>query len=259
MKDLIDIAIKAGIEASQSIVSNYQKDVEIQIKSDQSPVTEADIQSSKILEAILGETKLPIISEENDLPDYAIRKQYETYFLIDPLDGTKEFINKTGEFCVNIALVYNNTPTLGFIFDPINEKLLFGGSHINDLNYIDFNLKTIDKKKVTNTDSQTYRIITSHRADFKKLENFVREKHQVEKTSIITKGSALKFIDLTLGKADLYPRFGNTMEWDIAPGYAILNQIQGGIKALETNGEIFFNKENLLNPPFVAYNNLKYE
>ena len=260
MDKLIEIALLAGFKASKKVLEIYKKDFEINYKSDKSPVTEADLASSKIIEEELEVIGFPVISEENSIPDYEIRKNQKSYFLIDPIDGTKEFINKTGEFCINIALVENSIPTLGFIFDPLNNLVIFGGSYLDEARVCTFDLvkeklisQTVISPKSSSIQSEI-RLTTSRRANIELLKNNLVDLLEGKKITILTKGSALKFIDLALDNADVYPRFGNTMEWDIAPGFAILKQLGGTIKEWKTGKDMSFNKENLLNPPFIAYN-----
>ncbi|MCB0477169.1 MAG: 3'(2'),5'-bisphosphate nucleotidase CysQ [Crocinitomicaceae bacterium] len=261
MKDLVEIALQAGIEASEKILEIYHTDFDVYKKSDHSPVTDADLASTNILETQLAQFDIPIISEEKEIPLYEDRKKFDQYFLIDPLDGTKEFIGKTGEFCINIALVVKETPVLGFIFNPTEKEVLIGGSYTNEVVRYEFHsngkfhhVQTLSPTS-TNNKKDVVRLICSRRADFERLKFSAMDRFQTEKIEIITKGSALKFIDLAMDRADYYLRFGKTMEWDIAPGFAILKQLSGSIDHLDYNKPLSFNKENLLNPPFIAYNN----
>ncbi|MEZ4938356.1 MAG: 3'(2'),5'-bisphosphate nucleotidase CysQ [Crocinitomicaceae bacterium] len=257
---LIEKVINSGIKACFKILEIYHKDFEVYEKADLSPVTEADLASTKILEQGLSEIGLPIISEEKEIPPFETRKKFSSYFLIDPLDGTKEFIGKTDEFCINVALVKDNEPVLGFIFDPIERQVIFGGTFLDEVKLLEFNEHgTYSEKEFDISNSREendgLRFICSRRADIKRLKSSAQERFESEKIEIITKGSALKFIDLALGRADYYLRFGKTMEWDIAPGFAILKQLKGSIDHVDKNVPLEFNKENLLNPPFIAYKN----
>ena len=182
--------------------------------------------------------------------------------MIDPLDGTKEFINKTGEFCVNIALVENNIPTYGIIIDPCKSQVLYGGKYNNEVKVgtFDLNTKTIEEECRVNSNEkfsmQEATAIVSRRANKDKLQAHLISQLGLNKIQFLTKGSALKFIDLALGNADLYPRFGNTMEWDIASGFAILDVLKGSILEMKSGKTVQFNKSDLLNPPFIAYNSI---
>jgi 3'(2'), 5'-bisphosphate nucleotidase len=262
---IIKSCLNAGILASKKILEIYNKDFEVDYKEDKSPVTIADTSSSEIIERELASLNLPFISEENPIPDYSERKDYTNYFLVDPLDGTKEFVNRTGEFCVNIAYVENSIPVLGFLFDPLRNSVLYGGSYSNEVIYSEFNLETnsiVKSSVISNSDNHkedTIRLITSRRANFDRLENYASKMYGSKKTEFLTKGSALKFIDLAIGKADIYPRFGNTMEWDIAPGFAILKQLNGSINDMESGNDMKFNKVSLLNSHFIAFKGKKYE
>lgn len=261
MKELVEIAIQAGINASKAILEIYQEDFGVYQKEDRSPVTDADLKSTSIIESELSVLKLPIISEEKEIPVYSQRSGFNQFFMIDPLDGTKEFVGKTDEFCVNIALVENNEPTLGLIFNPLEQEFLVGGSYTNQVEHYDFNLNgSFSKRKSlepaeNRIEDEGIRLICSRRTDFERLKNNAQLLFPDQKIEIKTKGSALKFIDLALDRADYYLRYGKTMEWDIAPGFAILKQLNGSIDQFEERGPVKFNKENLLNPPFMAYNN----
>ena len=260
MKDIIEIALKAGVEASLAIMDIYQGDFGVYQKDDHSPVTDADLESTRIIEDRLSVFGFPIISEEKEIPSFQERKKFDKYFLIDPLDGTKEFVHKTGEFCVNIALVENNVPVLGYIFDPYSNRVVFGGNYTNQILHCDFNEngKVLERNIIQDTSvnelaENSVKLVCSRRADIERLKESARDLFNVDKIEIKTKGSALKFIDLALNKADVYLRYGKTMEWDIAPGFAILKYMNGTIGNLDDGNDLLFNKENLLNPPFMAY------
>lgn len=264
---LVEFSIGAGIEAALAVMDIYSKDFGVYIKEDKSPVTDADLESTKILESRLGKTGLPIISEENEIPDYSERRNYERYFLLDPIDGTKEFVNKTGEFCINIALVEKNIPTLGCIVNPSEGSLLIGGDLTGTIQEIRFDstgsILSHDflgaKSLQERIDEDVIRLTCSRRANESRLLDGAKDLFPNKNYEIKKKGSALKFIDLALNKADYYLRFGNTMEWDIAPGFAILNFLGGSIDDLDTNEPMRFNKEILLNSPFLAYNRKLHE
>ncbi len=264
---LLDLSIKAGIEASLAVMDVYTRDFGVYQKEDHSPVTDADLESTRIIESILAASQLPIISEEKELPPYEERKNFDSYFLIDPLDGTKEFVGRTGEFCINIALIENNVPVMGLIVDPSSNELLVGGDYNSEITRISFSPEGTIKSKEPlivdatnqNSPSDSLRLICSRRANENRLIESARDLFAVKNYEVKKKGSALKFIDLALNRADYYLRYGKTMEWDIAPGFAILKYLNGSIDELGTGKEIRFNKENLLNPPFLAYNKKLHE
>ena len=262
-KDYI-IAIEACIAAGKVIMEIYEKDFQIDFKNDNSPVTEADTAANSIIMQYLNKTHIPIISEENKQIPYSIRKQWTSYWLVDPLDGTKEFVNKNGEFTVNIALVKNGLPEFGVIYVPATKVLYFGDVSqqkvyritIDNSSYVisDIFKKASEIKPQHNL--SIIRVVGSKSHMNQDTLDFVenlRKKSQ-KKVEMITKGSSLKFCLIAEGSADVYPRFGPTMEWDTAAGQAIC--MATGIKVIDnsTDLEMQYNKENLLNAYFLVSN-----
>jgi len=249
------IAIEATIEASKEIMRIYSKPFDKALKKDGSPVTEADLASSRIISSFLSKSNIPIICEEIDVESYEKRKTWNSFWLVDPLDGTKEFINGNGEFAINIALLEKNEPIFGIVCSPVQELILLGGKEIgvfifnfNDAHNSDA-WQEINNKPINNPIT----IATSRRHSSSKDILFFHELQvKFGKTQFIEKGSALKFIDLALGKADLYPRFAPTMEWDTASGHAIISALGGVIIHPETRKSLTYNKEDLHNPHFIA-------
>jgi len=251
--DICNIAVRAGNE----ILNFYNKDIEVTHKDDSSPLTKADLASNKLIIDQLNNLDLgiPILSEES-LVDWKIRKKWSKYWLIDPLDGTKEFIKNNGEFTVNIALIQNNSPILGVVFVPAKSTLYFAlkkyGSFSLNTSLV---LNSLDEaKKITVTKkSNIVRVIGSRSHSNNTFTDWIDKKFP--NAEIVQAGSSLKFCLIAKGDADIYPRFGPTAEWDIAAGHIILNEAGGKILTLD-NKEIFYNeKESLLNPEFIASNN----
>ena len=251
--DICNIAVRAGNE----ILNFYNKDIEVTHKDDSSPLTKADLASNKLIIDQLNNLDLgiPILSEES-LVDWKIRKKWSKYWLIDPLDGTKEFIKNNGEFTVNIALIQNNSPILGVIFVPAKSTLYFAlkkyGSFSLNTSLV---LNSLDEaKKITVTKkSNIVRVIGSRSHSNNTFTDWIDKKFP--NAEIVQAGSSLKFCLIAKGDADIYPRFGPTAEWDIAAGHIILNEAGGKILTLD-NKEIFYNeKESVLNPEFIASNN----
>lgn len=251
--DICNIAVRAGNE----ILNFYNKDIEVTHKDDSSPLTKADLASNKLIIDQLNNLDLgiPILSEES-LVDWKIRKKWSKYWLIDPLDGTKEFIKNNGEFTVNIALIQNNSPILGVIFVPAKSTLYFAlkkyGSFSLNTSLV---LNSLDEaKKITVTKkSNIVRVIGSRSHSNNTFTDWIDKKFP--NAEIVQAGSSLKFCLIAKGDADIYPRFGPTSEWDIAAGHIILNEAGGKILTLD-NKEIFYNeKESVLNPEFIASNN----
>ena len=253
--DICNVAIQAGNE----ILNFYNNDIEVTHKEDLSPLTKADLASNKIILESLNNlnSNIPILSEES-LVDWSIRKNWKKYWLVDPLDGTKEFIKKNGEFTVNIALVENNNPTLGVIFVPAKSLLYFAeknkGSFKSNTKDILENLDGIQKIVVSDKTNRT-RIIGSRSHSNATFDNWVKEKFP--NADIVQAGSSLKFCLIAEGKADIYPRFGPTSEWDIAAGHIIVNEAGGKIRTFQNNSIKYNTKENIINPEFYAIGKIK--
>lgn len=257
IEELYPFALKAAVEASLSILDIYANHFETEIKKDGSPVTIADITSAKIINQILHQTNIPIINEETDELPYDKRKNWTKVWSVDPLDGTKEFVKKNGEFVVNIALIENQKPIIGIIAHPLTRKILFGGPSIGAY-FIDF--QNIDEKnnwerlEIASQYNKPLMMACSrshHSGHVLKIINKYKANHH--EVDFIKMGSALKFFELAKGNADFYPRFAPTMEWDIAAGDAILQALGGKVLHAETGEPLKYNKDNLTNPYFVAY------
>ena len=250
-----NIAIKAGEE----ILKYYTEDIHVTHKDDSSPLTKADLASNKIIMNALQQldSTIPILSEES-LVEWKERKNWTKYWLVDPLDGTKEFIRQNGEFTVNIALIENNKPILGVIFTPVKFDLYFaqknyGSYKINSSSKL-INLQEAVKIFVANK-SSIEKIIGSRSHSNQTFDSWVNQ--NFPNSEIVQAGSSLKFCLIAEGAADIYPRFGPTSEWDIAAGHIIVNEAGGRVNTFE-NTEINYNqKEDLLNPQFYAIGNYK--
>lgn len=250
-----EIALQAAVEASAAIVEIYNQPFDIHTKSDGSPVTQADLASSQILVSHLEQTLIPIVCEETQILGYSERKKWTKSWCVDPLDGTKEFIKKNGEFCICIALIEEQKPTFGLICSPLEKQILFGGSD-SGVYLWDFGRdpamlapKKIEPK--TRVIDKLYWIGSrSHLADYKLVFNQLTQTFQ--DVVRLSKGSALKFFDLALQKAEFYPRFAPTMEWDIAAGQAIMEALGGQVIDYSTKQPLRYNKESLYNPHFLA-------
>ena len=241
----------------------YLEDFQIKTKNDASPLTIADKNANDIINRFLIPTAISIISEENSQTDYSERKNWKTCWIVDPLDGTKEFIKKNGEFTVNIALVEDNFPTLGVIYVPATQVLYYGNvidgksykAQINSSDSIDEDLKSSELLK-PETSSNTIRIVGSRshmNDDTLDYIDSVKEKYK-KNVNIVSKGSSLKFCLVAEGNADVYPRFAPTMEWDTAAGQAIC--MASGLKVIDKmTGELMkYNRENLVNNYFLVSN-----
>ena len=261
-QELLSIAIEAAIRAGEKIMTFYNADYRVEIKTDESPVTIADKSAEEIIFSYLKNTSLPIISEEHENMLYEERKDWNSCWVVDPLDGTKEFIHKNGEFTVNIALVENQTPVLGVIYSPAGNDLFFASKDMGSFKakVISGNIdaSTLQKLPLKNSSSPVV-VAMSRSHSNEKTEIFVnafKEKYPDLKT--VASGSSMKMCRVAEGEAHLYPRFGRTMEWDTAAGHAILKYANARLLNLGNMEELKYNKEDLSNPDFMAMsNNLK--
>ncbi len=262
MKDIFLTAINASIEAGKEILRIYNNDdFQVTFKDDKSPLTIADKKSNEIIMQAITKLSIPIISEENKQLTYTERKDWNTLWLVDPLDGTKEFIKRNGEFTVNIALIKDNLPIFGVIYVPVKKTLYFG-SEINAsciINNVSEVFSTYNealnssKTLPTYNNSDSYKVVASKSHFNEETKNFIeklKEKH--EKIELVNAGSSLKLCLVAEGSADIYPRYAPTMEWDIAAGHAIAKFAGGSVTIADTNTEVNYNKENLLNPYFIV-------
>lgn len=260
---IINTAIKAAIKAGKEILKIYndpQSDFSIERKADNSPLTIADKASHLRIANLLKDTNIPILSEEGKSVAYDERKAWNLFWLIDPLDGTKEFIKKNGEFTVNIALIENNRPILGVIYVPVSATLYFGAEQMgswkmNDASdSISFDaIKNEGIKLPSVNGTSPYKIVgsRSHMSDeTQEYINTLKTEHP--EIEIVSKGSSLKICMVAEGVANEYPRFGSTMEWDTAAGHAIANAAGKKLWHTDFSNELTYNKENLLNPYFIV-------
>ncbi len=252
------VAIQAALEASIAIMDIYSTDFAYKKKEDGSPVTFADLTSSKIISSHLSKTNIPITGEEKEKVVYEKRKLWEQVWCVDPLDGTKEFLKKNGEFVINIALIENGRSTFGLIASPTHQEMIIGNHEMGAFQMSYENALLPSKWTPLPRLSQVetpIKIISSrshYSGNILKLAQNIKKRYQNIESQAM--GSALKFFKLMNQKADIYPRFAPTMEWDIAAGQAIYESIGGKVIDVETGKDLVYNKENLLNPFFIAFN-----
>lgn len=243
---IIEIAKKAG-EKILEIYNDSELSKVVDHKADNSPLTLADKASNEIIiDGLLNlDTDYPILSEEEKHAAYEERKHWRTFWLVDPLDGTKEFINRNGEFTVNIALIENGKPILGVIYVPVKDVMYWGNQEGAFRKRGDTGIEPL---KVNY--SIDNRIAVRSKSHASEEEEVVLKKYDVVKSFSV--GSSLKFCMIAEGNADVYYRHGPTMEWDIGAGQAIL-EAAGGKVFIETSEKPFsYNKENLLNGSFLC-------
>ena len=261
MRNNLAIAIQASLDAGAAILEVYSSDeFNVEIKGDDSPLTRADKNANDVINSYLIKTPIPIISEENKQLEYSKRKNWDTCWIVDPLDGTKEFIKRNGEFTVNIALIENGNPVLGVIYVPVSRTLYFTSEDASKAYKIivDDTISTdtiISKASEIKPQTETHSLVKivgsrSHLNDDTK--SFISEIESENQVEIVSKGSSLKFCLVAEGAANIYPRFAPTMEWDTAAGQAICQAV--GVKVIDNNTKspLLYNKENLLNPYFLV-------
>lgn len=240
---------QAALQAGKDILKIYEsEDFAIEIKSDDTPLTRADIAAHKIILEHLKNTDFPVLSEEGKTIPYQERENWETLWIVDPIDGTKEFIKKNDEFTVNIALVHKNKPVLGLVYAPALQKLYFGGPEIGA--FLETQNQSSKKLKSVDHISEPIRIATSRSHLSQKTKDFISSFDGETKT--IPVGSSLKFMLLAENKIDLYPKFGPCMEWDTAAAHAILKGLDIEVINMENQQPLAYNKEDLYNPNFLV-------
>lgn len=265
--EMLSCAIRAALLAGKDILDVYndpKSDFGVEKKADNSPLTIADKRSNERIMGLLDETSVPVLSEEGRHVDYAIRKEWKTLWIVDPLDGTKEFIKKNGEFTVNIALVENGTPVLGVIYIPVTRELYFaednlGAYKVEDIDYRSAGLspdeliERADRLPLMQADTKGFVIVASRSHLSPETETYIRQKEgEYGHVSIVSCGSSLKICRVAEGVADIYPRFAPTMEWDTAAGHAIARAADKNIYQTDEKTPLRYNKEDLLNPWFIV-------
>ena len=262
INDLLKTAIQASLEAGEAIMAIYDTPFNVELKDDNSPLTEADKKANEIITSHLKSTNTPIISEESKQTDYQIRKSWNTCWIVDPVDGTKEFVKRNGEFTVNIALAVDQIPVLGVIYVPatkvlyaadVREHVAFKACLEAHETTIEDVLKLSQPLAPNNAKNNTTRVVGSRSHMSQETVDYIDSlESEGKKVEIVSKGSSLKFCLLAEGLADVYPRFAPTMEWDTAAGQAICNAVGIEVISKETNKPLLYNKENLLNPWFLV-------
>lgn len=270
-------ALRAACAAGKAILEVYDSAFSVELKDDRSPLTAADKKSHEIIVRHLN--KIPVLSEEGKDVPFEVRKNWEYFWLVDPLDGTKEFIKKNGEFTVNIALVRRDSPVMGVILVPVRGLLYFAakglGSFRLDLSGWDedFALSLNHQESADEEDwvkraishSTSLRVAQKSRANgsltiagsrshaTRELQEFMEEmKKSYAEIKFIPAGSSLKFCLVSEGNADMYPRFGPTMEWDTAAGHCIVNESGGEVISTVSGTSLVYNKPDLRNPSFIC-------
>ncbi|MDN3204659.1 3'(2'),5'-bisphosphate nucleotidase CysQ [Algoriphagus sediminis] len=248
LKNLTDLAKEASLAAGAEILKIYNSlDFGVESKSDDSPLTKADKAAHQVIVEALSKTNFPILSEEGRDISYEERKSYDYFWMVDPLDGTKEFIKKNGEFTVNIALIKKDKPVMGVVYAPVLDWLYWGNESDGALK----SEKGSVPVKLEIKDSDSINTIVASRSHLsQETKEFI---DQYQDAEVISMGSSLKLMLVAEGKAQVYPRFAPTMEWDTAAAHGIINAIGGKVNRYPDGSEsLIYNKEDLLNPWFIC-------
>jgi 3'(2'), 5'-bisphosphate nucleotidase len=257
--DQIDIQdiVKIAKDAGTAIMKIYNQDFSVEYKTDNSPLTIADQKANEIIVSALNQLpvnsllnqSIPILSEEGKRTPYDERKNWNYFWLIDPLDGTKEFVKRNGEFTINIALIHKKTPVLGVVYSPVLNVCYWAKSNEGAFK---------DGKKLplqTKRQRDVYKIVASRSHMSSETKDFIEAIDTDKEKEVISIGSSLKICLVAEGEANIYPRLGPTMEWDTAAAHAIVNESNGLFNKYLDNGtyqQHLYNKKNLLNDWFVV-------
>src|SRR5690554_74635 len=259
--ELAQIICKAAIDGGKAILGIYDSDFAIEQKDDKSPLTAADKKAHEVISEQLKMTAYPVLSEEGkDIP-YEERKDWDYFWMVDPLDNTKEFIKRNGEFTVNIALIHQQKAIMGVIYVPVKDDLYLGIEGLGS-----FKVERYSEKQnqaiatLMNSDNalpkkidRNYTIVGSRSHMSVETEAFMNEKkEEMGEVEVLAVGSSLKLCMVAEGKADAYPRFAPTMEWDTAAGQAIVEAMGGKVMNWKTQKRMLYNRENLLNDWFLV-------
>lgn len=263
-EEALFLAITAAMEAGELLMKFFRSGkYEVRTKTDESPVTEADLGANQIIMSYLAGTSWPVLSEEGkDIP-FALRSGWKYFWLVDPLDGTREFISGTGEFTVNIAMMAFNRPAAGVIYAPVTRELYYsipegrpffclvpaGATRFEQV----CDLAEEIKPSVAQG-REAFRVLASRsHLNMETLAYIEQLKDKHTALELVSRGSSLKFCMMAAGEADLYPRLGKTMEWDTAAGHAIA--LAAGCRVLRFNDDrsLQYNKKELMNPWFIVY------
>jgi 3'(2'), 5'-bisphosphate nucleotidase len=268
--DLLVAAARASVLAGRAILEVYRGSIEVEFKADNSPLTLADRRSHELIAGHLKPTGIPILSEEGrDIP-HAQRRDWQRLWIVDPLDGTKEFVKRLGEFTVNIALVEDGRPTLGVVFVPVAEVLYFGRVEDGAFRLDDPEAVAALAARAADGKAQAaleglrsraarlpvdleahapYVIVGSRSHQTPELHAYVdRKRRELGEVTFISAGSSLKYCLVAEGRADVYPRLGPTMEWDTAAGQVIAEAAGASVLRHDDGRPLCYNKEDLLNP-----------
>lgn len=249
LADLVEPVVALARKAGDAILEVYASDFDVQAKEDESPLTQADMASHRVIDSGLRALTpdLPRISEESGLPAFDVRREWSRYWLVDPLDGTKEFVKRNGEFTVNIALIDQHRPILGVVHVPVTGKTYVGcegaGSSMRNGDDAPYRIS------VAASSANPVRVVGSRSHRGASLDAYLAALGEVE---MLPMGSSLKFCVVAEGKADVYPRLGPTSEWDTAAAQAVVEQAGGAVVHLDGSPLTYNAKADILNPHFIV-------
>lgn len=266
--DILLLAVNAALAAGKRILEIYnqpQESWQVEQKADHSPLTLADRQANDIIVKALSPVGIPVLSEETRLTDYQERSRWQQLWIVDPLDGTKEFIKRNGEFTVNIALVEQGSPVFGVVYAPAQGKLYVGrcgqgawrlevdaDTVLPDWSAVLENGRSLPLEPDAAAGKKTRIVVSRSHLDEHTLQFIARLEAEGRQVETVASGSSLKICLLAEGSADLYPRFAPTSEWDTAAGDGVLRAVGGVLHEVETGAPLRYNKENILNPFFMG-------
>ncbi len=251
-------ALVALVEAAgEAILAIYQTDFEVALKSDTSPLTQADLAAHQVLADGLARLapEIPLFSEEAEMPPFEERRRWQRYWLVDPLDGTKEFVRRNGEFTLNVALIHDGEPCLGVVGVPVHGRTYVGVPGVGAYRLCREGEEIVRTPLTgrTRIDGDPLVVVASRSHGGERLERYLAELESafggVRRTPV---GSSLKLCILAEGEADLYPRLGPTSEWDIAAAHAVLAAAGGAVWAVDGSPLTYNSRESVLNPEFFA-------
>ncbi len=265
---LLHQTIIAAVLAGKEILEVYETNFNVEYKDDKSPLTLADKKASEKIIAELEQFHIPVLSEEGKHDSFEIRKNWNKLWIVDPLDGTKEFVKRNGEFTVNIALVEDNIPTLGVIYSPVFKDIYFAAKDIGSYKIdrgvfadlidtiqtstLDYLLSISQKLPIVSNRNNYVVVASRSHMSTETYQHIEQLKLNHKEVEIVSTGSSIKMCWVAEGVADEYPRFGPTMEWDTAAGQAILQEANASLIDFETKHPMKYNRENLLNNWFIA-------
>lgn len=262
--NLLKGALRAAFKGGEAIMATYPRTVEVFLKADESPLTEADLAANHAIINVLSQTDIPVLSEESEAIPYQARKDWPYLWIVDPIDGTKEFINQNGEFTVNIALIHKQLPVLGVIYVPAKQQLYFAAEGLGSFRLDDISAypeqtsieELIKQAKALpfSTKRENYAVVASRShlnlATYNFIQNLRKDHNKME---IVSRGSSLKFCMIAEGTADIYPRFESQMkEWDTAAGHAIARYANATVRLTERDEEPRYNKEDIRMCDFIV-------